>query len=65
MSKKGTIFFALLFVFAVLSAGCGRRGAPAEATPLGLPPDVAQAAKQALSDAIDVPVEDIAIVRAN
>lgn len=65
MSKKRMIFLALLFVFALLSGGCGPRPAPAEATPIGLPPDVSEAAKQELSSEIDVPVEQIEIVRAN
>jgi hypothetical protein len=57
--------FTLLFVAAfVLVAGCGPRPVPAEATPLGLPPDVAEAAKQELSNAIDVPVAEIDTVRA-
>lgn len=65
MSKKSS-FLTLLFVaVGVLLAGCGPRPVPAEATPLGLPPDVAEAAKQELSNAIDVPVEQIDIVRAN
>lgn len=66
MSEKKPIFLTLLFVvLGVLLAGCGLGSVPAEATPLGLPSDVAKAAKQALSNAIDVPVEQIEIVRAN
>lgn len=65
MSKKSS-FLTFLFVAAgFLLSGCGPRSVSAEATPLGLPPDVADAAKQELSDAIDVPMEDIAVVRAN
>lgn len=65
MSNRRMIPIPLLSVFAVLFAGCGSATPPAEPTPLGLPPDVAAAAKRELSDAVDVPVEDIAIVRAN
>lgn len=56
---------AVFFLMAIASVGCGPEEAPAEATPVGLPPDVANAAKEALSDAIGVSTEQIQIVRAN
>jgi hypothetical protein len=65
MLKRKLNLLAWPFVFGVLLGGCGRRAVPAEATPLGLPPDVAQAARREVSSAVDVPVGEIAIVRAN
>lgn len=64
MERRVSVSVVLLVVVA-MSVGCGREPVPAEATPLGLQPDVAQAAKQEVSEASGVPVEEIEIVRAN
>ena len=65
MSQKQLVVFVVAIAFAVLSAGCGQETPPAEATPLGLPQDVAEAARAALSESIGVPADEIEIVRAN
>ena len=65
MSWKRSLVFVSLCAFVVVSAGCGPGTTPAGATPVGLPPDVAEAAKGALSNSIDVPMDQIEIVRAN
>lgn len=65
MLEKRTVVLVVLFVVGALSVGCGPRSVPAEATPLGLPEDVADTAKQRLSLVIDVPVEEIDVVRVN
>jgi len=65
MAKKRTVFAVLFLVLVVFATGCGRRDVPDEATPVGLPPDVANGAKQTLSASIGVPAEEIEIVRAN
>ena len=63
---KGRAFaWAALFVLSLAAVGCGPRTVPAEATPLGLQPDVAEAAKEAVSEETGVPAEEIEIVQAN
>ena len=64
LHRKTTIA-AILLLVAIVPVGCGPAEAPAEATPVGLPPDVANAAREALSEAIGVSTEQIEIVRAN
>lgn len=54
-----------LLILAVVLVSCGPATQAPAATPLGLPPDVAEAAKQRLSEEVDVPVQGIEIVRAN
>jgi hypothetical protein len=56
-----TLFFALV----LLAVGCGPEETPAEATPIGLQPDVARNAKEKLSQVTGAGVEAIEIVRAN
>ena len=65
MSKKRTVFPVMLLVLLAVSIGCRAETPSPEATPLGLQPDVARAAKEKLSATIGVPVEEIEIVRAN
>lgn len=65
MSEKRSVISAVLLALVIVSVGCGPREVPAEATPLGLPADVSEAAKQALSESTGVPTEEIEIVRAN
>jgi len=56
---------AALVVLALAAVGCGLRTVPPEATPLGLQPDVAEAAMEAVSEETGVPAEEIEIVQAN
>jgi hypothetical protein len=65
MSWRKSLVLVSLFASVVVSAGCGPGTIPAGATPVGLPPDVAEAARRALSSSIDVPMDQIEIVRAN
>jgi hypothetical protein len=65
MLGKKTVVLALLLVLVVVSAGCRPSATPAEDTPIGLPPDVAEAAKRELSDSVDLPMGQVDIVRAN
>lgn len=65
MRKKAIILYVSLLVLALSAAGCGSETTPEDSTPLGLPPDVSNAAKQRLSESTGVPVEEIEIVRAN
>jgi hypothetical protein len=63
--RRGLLALILLSGLALLAAACGPRAAPPEATPLGLQPDVAEAAKEAVSEETGVPAEEIEIVQAN
>ena len=65
MLRRRALVSVVLLVVVALFVGCGPRPVPAEATPLGLQPDVAEAAKEKVSEASGVPVEEIEIVRAN
>jgi len=65
MLKRRSIVVGALFVIILLSVGCGPETTPEDPTPVGLQPDVAEAAKRELSEAIGVAVEEIEIVRAN
>jgi len=62
--KKSIAFVGALFIIS-LTVGCGAEVTPEEPTPLGLQPDVAQAAREEVSAATGVPAEEIEIVRAN
>mgnify|MGYP001101296747 CR=1 FL=1 len=64
MLERRVSVSVVLLVVVAMSVGCGREPVPAEATPLGFQSDVAQAAKQEVSEASGVPVEEIEIVRA-
>jgi hypothetical protein len=63
--ERRAIVAAILLVLATVSFGCGPEPPSPEATPLGLQPDVARAAKEKVSASTGVSVEEIEIVRAN
>lgn len=64
LNNKDVLFLSILALVLTVSA-CGPQTVPEEATPLGLQPDVAQAAKERVSEAAGVPADEIEIVRAN
>ena len=64
-SRSSGLAVILLSAVALVGVACGRRTAAPAATPLGLQPDVAEAAKEALSEETGVGAEEIEIIRAN
>jgi ABC-type glycerol-3-phosphate transport system substrate-binding protein len=63
--KRKTIVAVALLAGTLLLVGCGSEETSGEPTPVGLQPDVAEAAKEKLSELTGVSVEEIEIVEAN